>query len=108
MISALSKWSEKCSSTLGDLEAQIRNIRVAAATREKEKRAAEKRTQTLMSESRESEKTTELSGREGLPRRGLNKRSMVDRANIASDETMDVDEPPAAEEHKKRSSKRKM
>lgn len=104
MIVALNNWSDKCTSTLGDLEAQIRNIRAAAATREKEKRAAEHRVQGLVLESRDSEMKMDLPAR-----RGYNKRSMIDAANtITSDETMDVDEPSAAEEQKKRSSKRKM
>lgn len=108
MIAALSNWSEKCASTLGDLEAQIRNIRAAAAAREKEKRAAEHRIQALVSEAWDSDKKKDLPGRDALPRRGYNKRSMVDATNVTSEETMDVDEPPAVEEQKKRSSKRKM
>ncbi|KAG8407653.1 hypothetical protein J3458_020395 [Metarhizium acridum] len=108
MIAALSNWSDKCASTLGDLEAQIRNIRSAATAREKEKRAAEHRTQALMLEAWDLDKKKDLPGRDALPRRGYNKRSMVDATNVTSEETMDVDEPPAAEEQKKRSSKRKM
>lgn len=103
MIVALNNWSDKCTSTLGDLEAQIRNIRAAAATREKEKRAAEHKVQGLVTESRDSEMKMDLPAR-----RGYNKRSMVDAAAKTSDETMDVDEPSAGEEQKKRSSKRKM
>lgn len=108
MITALNNWSERCTLTLSDLEAQIRNIQASAAKREKEKRAAEHRIQALVAESRESEKKLDLPGRDVLPRRGYNKRSMVDTANVANDETMDVDEPSAAEEQKKRASKRKM
>ncbi|OAQ73466.1 COP9 signalosome subunit 7 (CsnG) [Pochonia chlamydosporia 170] len=108
LITALNNWSERCTLTLSDLEAQIRNIQASAAKREKEKRAAEHRIQALVAESRESEKKLDLPGRDVLPRRGYNKRSMVDTANVANDETMDVDEPSAAEEQKKRASKRKM
>lgn len=108
MIAALGKWNDKCTSTLGDLDGQIRHMRATAVAREKEKRAAEQRIQVLVSESRESEKKSDLPGRDILPRRGYGKRSMVDAANVTSDETMDVDEPSAAEEQKKRSSKRKM
>lgn len=108
MITALNNWSDRCTSTLSDLEAQIQSIRAAAAMRETEKRAAEKKMQALVGNSRESEKKKGSPGKDALPRRGYNKRSMVDAANPAHDEMMDLDEPPAAEEQKKRSSKRKM
>ncbi|KHN96869.1 COP9 signalosome subunit 7 (CsnG) [Metarhizium album ARSEF 1941] len=108
MIAALGNWSDKCASTLRDLDAQIVNIRAAAVAREKENRAAEQRIHALVSEARDSDKKTDQPGRDALPRRAYNKRSMVDASNITSAETMDVDEPPAAEEQKKRSGKRKM
>ncbi|TWU73956.1 hypothetical protein ED733_004911 [Metarhizium rileyi] len=108
MIAALSNWSDQCTSTLGDLDAQIRNIRTAAAIREKEKRAAEQRTKSLISEPRDLDKKKDLPERDVLSRRGYNKRSMVDPTNVTGDETMDVDESATVEEQKQRSSKRKM
>ncbi|GAO17205.1 uncharacterized protein UV8b_05465 [Ustilaginoidea virens] len=108
MIAALRSWSERCTSTLSDLEAKIAAIRAESAARDKEKRAADKRIQVLVSESRDSEKKHDLPSRDALPRRGLHKRVMVDAGNPANDDTMDVDESSAAEDQKKRSSKRKM
>ncbi|KAK2606409.1 hypothetical protein QQS21_003228 [Conoideocrella luteorostrata] len=108
MIEALNNWSHRCTSTLGDLEAQIQNIRTTAAARENEKKVADRKLQHLVGESREFERTKELPGRDALPRRGFNKRSMVDAANFGNDEIMEVDEPLAADEQKKRASKRKM
>ncbi|KAG6035814.1 hypothetical protein E4U41_005912 [Claviceps citrina] len=109
MIAALEHWSDKCTSTLSDLEAQIQTIRAAAAEREDEKSAAEARRQALVADEREWEKKQAGSwGKDALARRGLNKRSMVDAANLVHDETMDLDEPSVAEDQKKRSSRRKM
>lgn len=108
MIAALSNWSDRCTSTLSDLEAQIRNVRAAAAARQKEKQTAENKLQALVNEARDSEKKHDLPARDALPRRGFNKRTMLDAGNITADETMDVDEPFVPEEQNKRASKRKM
>lgn len=108
MTAALNTWSDRCTSTLGDLEAQIEGIRSAAALRAKEKRAADDKLRKMMGELREPDKKTDVQSRDGLPRRGLNKRSMLETGNLASDETMEVDEPFLAEEQTKRVSKRKM
>ncbi|UKZ90294.1 uncharacterized protein TrAFT101_005318 [Trichoderma asperellum] len=48
MISALQNWAGRCQSTLGDLEEQIKSIRDAATVREREKRASDKKLQTLV------------------------------------------------------------
>lgn len=104
MVSALKTWSERCTSTLDDLEGQVREIRAAAARREREKRAAQDKMQLLVSEARDPERKGEA-----LPRRVLNKRSMMDAGSLGHGESMELDEPTAAaEEKKKRASKRKM
>ncbi|KND91209.1 COP9 signalosome complex subunit 7a [Tolypocladium ophioglossoides CBS 100239] len=108
MTTALNTWSDRCNSTLADLEAQIKSIRSAAAVRAKEKRAADDKLRKMMGELREPDKKMDMQGRDSLPRRGLNKRSMLETGSLAGDETMEVDEPFLAEEQMKRVSKRKM
>ncbi|KAG5984897.1 hypothetical protein E4U55_002652 [Claviceps digitariae] len=109
MIDTLGHWSDRCTSTLNDLEAQIESIRATALKREKEKRAAEMKVQALVGEAREAEKKKKgLSCKDALARRAFNKRSMMVAANPAHDETMDLDEPSTTEDLQKRSSKRKM
>ncbi|KAG5991757.1 hypothetical protein E4U52_003355 [Claviceps spartinae] len=108
MIFALENWSEKCTSTLGDLEVQIQRIRSAALKRETEKRAAEMKVQVLVTDEQDKTKKDVLM-KEGMARRGRHsKRCAGGAANPAHDEAMDLDEAPAAEEQTKRSSKRKM
>ncbi|KAG6085628.1 hypothetical protein E4U16_003431 [Claviceps sp. LM84 group G4] len=108
MIAALENWSEKCTSTLGDLEVQIQRIRNAALNRETEKRATEAKIQALVVDEQDMRKKDVLMG-EGMAWGGRhNKRCVGDAANPAHDEAMDLDEAPAAEEQTKRSSKRKM
>ncbi|KAG6087906.1 hypothetical protein E4U30_008188 [Claviceps sp. LM220 group G6] len=108
MIFALENWSEKCTSTLGDLEVQIQRIRSAALKRETEKRAAEMKVQVLVTDEQDKTKKDVLM-KEGMARRGRHsKRGAGGAANPAHDEAMDLDEAPAAEEQTKRSSKRKM
>ncbi|KAG6032151.1 hypothetical protein E4U19_005139 [Claviceps sp. Clav32 group G5] len=108
MIAALENWSEKCTSTLGDLEVQIQRIRDAALKRETEKGAAEVKIQALVVDEQDMGKKDVLM-KEGMARRGRNnKRCVGGAANPAHDEAMDLDEAPAAEEQTKRSSKRKM
>lgn len=105
LVAALKTWSGRCTSTLDDLDAQMKSIRTAATTREREKRAASDKMQLLVAETREADKKGDAGA--GLPRRMFNKRSM-DAAGPAVNESMEVDEPFAAEEEKKRASKRKM
>ncbi|KAG5946546.1 hypothetical protein E4U60_004003 [Claviceps pazoutovae] len=108
MIFALENWSDKCTSTLGDLEVEIQRIRGAALKRETEKRTAEMKIQALVVDEQDKTKKDVLM-KEGMARRGRhNKRGVGDAANPAHDEAMDLDEAPAAEEQTKRSSKRKM
>ncbi|KAG6009152.1 hypothetical protein E4U21_003221 [Claviceps maximensis] len=109
MIVALDDWSDKCTSTLGDLEAQIQSIRAAALKRENEKNASDMVIQTLLVDAREAEKKKKgLACKDSLARRGFNKRSMLDGAHPAYDETMDLDESQVTEDQQKRWSKRKM
>ncbi|KAG6186400.1 hypothetical protein E4U10_000749 [Claviceps purpurea] len=108
MINALENWSEKCTSTLGDLEVEIQRIRGAALKRETEKRTAEMKIQALVVDEQDKTKMDALM-KENMTRRGRhNKRCVGGAANPVHDEAMDLDEAPAAEEQTKRSSKRKM
>ncbi|KAG5967915.1 hypothetical protein E4U57_007994 [Claviceps arundinis] len=108
MIFALENWSEKCTSTLGDLEVQIQRIRSAALKRETDKRTAEMKIHVLVNDEQDKTKMDVLM-KEGMARRGRHsKRCVGGAANPAHDEAMDLDEAPAAEEKTKRSSKRKI
>ncbi|KAG5929486.1 hypothetical protein E4U42_005751 [Claviceps africana] len=109
MITALNHWSDKCTSTLSDLEAQMQSIRSAALKRETEKTATELMIQALVADEREAPtKKKSVSTKDPACRRGFNKRSIVDAANPAHDETMEVEEPSPTENQQERSSKRKM
>ncbi|KAH8714340.1 hypothetical protein BGZ61DRAFT_505230 [Ilyonectria robusta] len=103
MISALNTWAGRCTSTLGDLETQMKDIRTAAAVRQRNQGAADDKLQRLMAETPDGRKyeATGLS-RELLARRGFNKRSVMEVANLVDNESMDVDEP------EERANKRKM
>ncbi|KFA62091.1 hypothetical protein S40285_06783 [Stachybotrys chlorohalonatus IBT 40285] len=110
MLSILNNWSERCDSTLGHLDDQIKSIRAAAAARETQRHTAEKKMQALVTSTRDAEKSTGKE-REPLSLRkggGISKRSMGDVAPSTSQERMDVDELVAAEEAQKRATKRKM
>ncbi|KAK0384182.1 hypothetical protein NLU13_8270 [Sarocladium strictum] len=108
MLSALTTWSDRCSETLLDLEAQIAAIRVAAVAREKERREAEEKLQMAVAEVKETEAKNEESGGKGGARaRGQGRRAMMDIGNMVNSESMDLDTPDA-EEEKQRPSKRKM
>ncbi|KAG5967367.1 hypothetical protein E4U58_002178 [Claviceps cyperi] len=108
MILALENWSDKCTSTLGDLQVQIQRIRGAVLKRETEKRAAEMKIQALVVDEQDKRKNDVLM-KESMARKGQHsKRYVGGAANPAHDEAMDLDETPAAEEQTKRSSKRKM
>ncbi|OAQ83187.1 COP9 signalosome subunit 7 (CsnG) [Purpureocillium lilacinum] len=104
LVAALSTWSDRCTTTLDDIDAQINAIRANAVARAKEKRATDDKMQRLLGE---VEKKGDQHGRDGLPRRALNKRSMLETGNLEGDETMELDEP-TGEEQKKRVSKRKI
>ncbi|KAH7153215.1 hypothetical protein EDB81DRAFT_687262 [Dactylonectria macrodidyma] len=103
MTSALKTWAERCTSTLEDLETQMKEIRTAAVVRHRDQRAADEKLQQLMADAPEARKY-EAAGltREMLARRGFNKRSVMDVANLVDSESMDVDEP------EERANKRKM
>ncbi|KAJ6443040.1 COP9 signalosome subunit 7 (CsnG) [Purpureocillium lavendulum] len=103
MIAALDTWSGRCTSTLDDIDAQIKAIRTNAVARAKEKRAADDKMQRLLGD---LEKKSDHHGRDGLPRRVLNKRSMLETGSLGGDETMELDEP-VGEEPTKRHSKKK-
>ncbi|RCI12900.1 hypothetical protein L249_1346 [Ophiocordyceps polyrhachis-furcata BCC 54312] len=98
LISALNKWSSRCTSTLGTIESNMATFRSSLATRAAEERAEEEKLRRFMAELREPDKSLESS------RRGPGKRAMVDQA-VTSAETMELDEP---EEQTKRAGKRKM
>ncbi|KAG5949280.1 hypothetical protein E4U53_005932 [Claviceps sorghi] len=109
MIAALNHWSDKCTSTLSDLEVQMQGIRAAALKRENEKRATEMKIQALVADASEAAKKKKgVSSKDSVARRGFNKRSIVDAANPVHDETMELDEPSPTEDPQERSSKRKM
>ncbi|KAH6608955.1 hypothetical protein Trco_002301 [Trichoderma cornu-damae] len=113
MISALQNWAGRCQSALGDLEQQIQSIREAAAARENEKRASDKKLQAFVDSVCDVDRSggAMLSAfqRDNLTRRGINKRSVVDLVGAAVlAEPMDVDESHAADDLAKRASKRKL
>ncbi|KAL7945131.1 hypothetical protein V8C42DRAFT_324660 [Trichoderma barbatum] len=112
MISALQNWAGRCQSTLGDLEEQIRSIREAAITREKEKRASDKKLQGLMDSLGELDKAGGILSayqRDNLARRGINKRAMADPSGAAAPaESMEIDDLLASDDPAKRASKRKL
>ncbi|KJZ77515.1 hypothetical protein HIM_03239 [Hirsutella minnesotensis 3608] len=108
MIAALNVWSERCTTTLGDLEARIKDVRSAAAARDKEAKMADEKMNRLMGELKESDKHQDLPTRDSLLRRGFNKRSMLETGNPATEENMELDDPYLPEEQLKRASKRKM
>lgn len=108
MTAALNAWSDRCTTALADLEAQIKGIRYAAAVRARETKAGDEKLRRLMAEVRDTDKSLDLLGRDSLPRRGINKRAMLETGNSAVDETIELDESHLPEEQTKRASKRKM
>lgn len=109
MLTALTTWSDRCTETLTDLEAQIAAVRASAVAREKERRDAEEKLQSAVAEIKESEaKGDDFGGKGGGPKaRAPGKRSVMDIGNVPNAESMDVDGPITAGE-KQRSSKRKL
>ncbi|CAG7558510.1 unnamed protein product [Fusarium equiseti] len=109
MTTALKTWSDRCTTTLSGVELQIKEIRTAAAVRQREQRSADEKLQQLMSEHQEGGggRKYELPSmsRDMMARRGFNKRSVMDVGNLVDNDSMDVDE---SEEEKKRASKRKL
>lgn len=81
----------------------MKDIRTAAAVRQRNQVVADDKLQRLMAETPDGRKyeVTGLS-RELLARRGFNKRSVMEVANLVDNESMDVDEP------EERANKRKM
>lgn len=107
MISILDRWSDRCTSTLEDLEAQILSIRTAAMEREIETAAAEKKMQDAIEELKESSETKKHEGHTtGLTRRGFMKRAVGGPGHSQDAESMELDEPAYIDD--RRSSKRKM
>ncbi|KAI0975328.1 PCI domain-containing protein [Xylaria arbuscula] len=99
MLSSLREWSGRCTSTLGDLEAQIASIRAAAAKRAGDKKAWDEQIAKLV----EDEKTAADQGVHGprqtaflnrtlarMQGQRFNKRGLD--GNADDDEAMDVDE----------------
>lgn len=113
MISILGLWSERCTSTLDDLEAQIQGIHAAAIERETEAAAAEQRLQEAIDGLKEGG-DKKHDGQGGQQRDMLSKRQFIKRAVAQSGVTshpdaetlMELDEPAFLDE--RRSSKRKM
>ncbi|KAI5458022.1 hypothetical protein BGZ63DRAFT_55837 [Mariannaea sp. PMI_226] len=101
MISSLKNWSGRCTSTLADLEAQMKDIRAAAVVRQLDQRAADQELQDLMTASQENKKHDAGFTREMLTRRSFNKRPVVG-GMIPNPESMEIDLP------EERSNKRKM
>ncbi|KAF7541340.1 hypothetical protein G7Z17_g11985 [Cylindrodendrum hubeiense] len=100
---AVQTWADRCTSTLEDLETQMKDIRNVAAVRQRDQRAADDKLQQLMADAPDARKY-EVAGltREMIARRGFNKRSVMEVANLVDNESMDVDEP------EERANKRKM
>ncbi|RDA82869.1 hypothetical protein CP532_4226 [Ophiocordyceps camponoti-leonardi (nom. inval.)] len=98
LISALNKWSSRCTDTLGAIEGNMSKIRSTAVARAADERADKENLRRLMAELREPDKSQDSS------RRGPGKRVMVDQG-VTSGETMEVDDP---DEQTKRAGKRKM
>ena len=55
MLNSLREWSGRCTSTLEDLEAQIANIKAAAAKRHADKKAWTEKTAKLVEEEKNAE-----------------------------------------------------
>lgn len=106
MISVLQTWADRCTSTLGSLDTQMKDIRAAAALRQREQRTAEDKLQKAMAEMQDPTARPGIDSRQGLARRGYNKRSVMDVAQLTENENMDLDDPE--EEPSRRVSKRKM
>ncbi|KAF4981206.1 hypothetical protein FZEAL_2936 [Fusarium zealandicum] len=108
MVTALNAWADRCTSTLGGLQGQIKEIRATAAARQLEQSQADEKLSNLMYDAQDGgPRKHDAMGlsRDMIARRGYNKRSVMEVANLIDSESMDVDEP---EEEKKRASKRKM
>lgn len=114
MIAVLDRWSNRCTSTLEDLETQVQGIRDAATKREAEAATADQKLQDAVDELKEAgDKKHDAPGagphREQLSKRAYMKRvvghpSSHTQAQQDADTRMDVDEPL----DERRASKRKM
>lgn len=84
----------------------MKDIRAAAALRQREQRTAEDKLQKAMADMQDPTARPGIDSRQGLARRGYNKRSVMDVAQLTENENMDLDDPE--EEPSRRVSKRKM
>ncbi|KAF4448887.1 hypothetical protein F53441_7775 [Fusarium austroafricanum] len=107
MAGSLKIWAGRCTTTLGALEQQIKDIRTTAAARQREQRTADEKLQQLMNEQQEGggQRKYDLPSMSRDMRSRYNKRSVMDVGNLVDNDSMDVDE---VEEEKKRANKRKL
>jgi COP9 signalosome complex subunit 7 len=109
MIASLKNWSDRCSSTLADLEAQVNEIRAVAVARASQQRDSDDKIKGLVAvEARESEKKDGSGAhRDAMGSKSYQRRVLA--ALTSQNESMDVDDLPAgAEDAMKRAGKRKM
>lgn len=99
MAASLKTWSDRCTSTLQDLETQIINIRANAAARAKERRTADEKLAKAKTEFKDLDEKGGAFGKGGPVLRGSGK-----RLGRFEDASMDVDDPG----QEGRGSKRKM
>ncbi|KAH8162229.1 hypothetical protein CIB48_g6018 [Xylaria polymorpha] len=101
MLSALRAWSARCSTTLEDLDAQMAEIKAAAANRHGDKKAWAEQLAKLVEEERNSDQGVHTPGRGALLNRAIarmqgqrfGKRGSGSlEASAEDDEAMDVDE----------------
>lgn len=117
LMKAMNNWSTRCTTTLEELDLQIKEIKLAAVKREKQRRAGQDKLQAAIAEVRETDpkgfgpggsqqrtQSQDMLGKKMASKRG----AAASKGNIGSLEIMDVDEPLMDEEKKKRVGKRKM
>ena len=101
MLNSLREWSGRCTSTLEDLEAQIANIKAAAAKRHADKKAWTEKTAKLVEEEKNAEQGLHTPRQGAILNRALTriqgqrfgKRGSGSlEANADDDEAMDVDD----------------
>lgn len=108
MISVLQTWADRCTTTLGSLDEQMKDIRATAALRQREKRVADDKIQKLMAEMADPNSRPGTEPRHTIARRGYNKRPVMDVPHLTADEYMDLDDPPVDDDASRRASKRKL
>jgi COP9 signalosome complex subunit 7 len=130
LVSSLQTWSDRCTSTLDDLESQIAAIKASAAARHSEKKAWAEKTEALLKNEKEGEK----GGAHGRGQSNLISRAVANirntrygkrergassqEAEVDDEEAMDLDDEYNPEEWtegsggnaagKKRASRRKL